>query len=247
MYYILPENLEIMNPIVRLIVAGIFLVFFLAACKQKQQPAEDSLLGEWYTIKGDVEAYSFLKDENSYIFTGMQGMRPVVYGTWKIENDKFVIVMDNGTRTEYSFNLVNDTLSLNDGAEIYTRTEPLEVKHPEVSILNNISSDFSDLDFSPPQPAEIKWGFYADSSQAYKDFSVQGYSISAATTLSSSVISDLSSYIRDMGFESDTVYVTEICNGYWDADNVITLCTSQDPEAENDSVYVHISSAIVVK
>jgi len=227
---------------------SIFLLFILLPdCRPKQTHPEDSLLGEWYTIKGDVEAYSFLKDENSYIFTGTQNMSPVIYGTWKIENDKFKIIWDNGASVEYSFSLKNDTLSLNDGAEIYTRTEPLEVKHPEVRILLNISSDFNSLDFSQPQQAEIKWGDFVDSTKSYNEFSVKGYSITAMTTLSSSAIPDLSNYIRDSGFEADTIYVTGICNGFWDADLVVTLCTTRDAEAKNDSVYVHISSGIVAK
>ncbi|HUX95008.1 MAG TPA: lipocalin family protein [Bacteroidales bacterium] len=240
-----------MKKSVRIYIPVLITIILFSACKQKQNqqqsPAEESFLGEWYTIRGDMEAYSFLKDENSYIFTGTQEMRPVIYGKWKIENDKFIIIMDNGTTTEYSYELKNDTLTLNNGAEIYTRTEPFEIKHPEVRILINIASDFNSLDFSPPEPAEIKWGYYVDSSQTYKEFSIQGFSITAATVLPSDEISDLNNYIRDYGFESDTILVTEICSGYWDADHIVTLCTSQDPEAENDSVYINISSGVVIK
>ena len=239
-----------MKKSVKILFKIILLTVISLSCRQKSQqttPVEESLLGEWYTIKGDVEAYSFLKDENSYIFTGTQGMRPVIYGKMKIENDKFIIIMDNGTTTEYSYELKNDTLTLNNGAEIYTRTEPLEVKHPEVRILLNIASDFNNLNFSRPEPADIKWGYYIDSTQTYNEFSTRGFSIRAATVLSSNDIPDLNNYIKDFGFESDTIFVTEICNGYWDSDIIVTLCTSQDPEAENDSVYINISSGIVNK
>ncbi len=241
-----------MEKSVRSFIPVLLTLVLLSACKQnnnqKQSSSEeDSLLGEWYTIKGDVEAYSFLKDDSSYIFTGTQGMRPVVYGNWKIENDRFIIKMDNGTTTEYTYVLKNDTLTLNNGAEIFTRTEPLEIKHPELSILLNIASDFSSLDFSAPGPADIKWAYYVDSLQTFKEFTIQGFSITGATVLPSDEISDLNTYIRDYGFESDTLLVTEICNGFWDADHIVTLCTSQDPEAENDSVFINISSGIVIK
>ena len=237
-----------MIPRVRIIITSILFIIFLTACSNNQQSVnEESFLGEWYTIKGDVEAYSFLKDENSYIFTGTQGMRPVVYGTWKIEKDKFIIIMDNGTTTEYSYSVVNDTLTLNEGSEIYTRTAPLEVRYPEVRILKNIASDFNSLEFTAPFASDINWGSFIDSTHNYKDFTLKGFSISAGTTLSSLSISDLSNYIKDLGFESDTLFVTEICNGYWDHDQIVTLCTSQDPEITNDSVYIHISSGIIVK
>jgi hypothetical protein len=235
-----------MKKAVRIIIPIILIL--ISSCRQKQQiPAEESLLGEWYTIKGDVEAYSFLKDENSYIFTGTQGMRPVVYGTWKIENDRFVIIMDNGTTTEYTFNVVNDTLSFNDGAEIYTRTPPLEVSHPEVRILKNIVSDFSSLVFTVPAVADVKWSLFNDSTRKFEESTLKVYTITAGTTLSSLSISELSEYIRDKGFESDTLFVTEICSGFWDHDQIVTLCTSQNPEAPDDSVFIHISSGIIYK
>jgi hypothetical protein len=233
---------------VRIIIPIFFLLLLVSACRPKQQPLiEESLLGEWYTIKGDVEAYSFLKDERSYIFTGTQSMRPVVYGTWKIDKNKFIIIMDNGTTTEYSFSLMNDTLILNDGAEIYTRTAPLEVKYPEVRILKNITSDFNKLTFTQPGPSDINWGIYVDSTHGYKEFTLKGFSISTGTTLSSLSLSEISDYIKDYGFESDTSFMSEVCNGYWDADQIVTICTSQSAEAENDSVYVQISSGIINK
>ncbi|TAL80468.1 MAG: hypothetical protein EPN88_01185 [Bacteroidetes bacterium] len=224
------------------------IIIALPGCKQKKTGfSEDSFLGEWYTIKGDVEAYSFLKDSNSYIFTGTQGMRPVVYGTWKIDKNKFIITMDNGTTTAYNFAVSNDTLIFNEGAEIYTRTEPLDVKYPEVRVLVNISSDFTNLKFSAPRPDELKWGSWIDSTRSSQSFNLKGFSISAGTTLSSGVISEISNYLKDYGFEPDTIYVTEICNGFRDNDQIVTICTSQDPEANNDSIYIHITSGFIVK
>lgn len=150
------------------------------------------------------------------------------------------------TRLIY-FVLSNDTLTFNEGAEIYTRTEPLEVKYPEVRILVNICSDFSSMKFSAPRPADLTWGFRVDSTQSSQSFSLKGYSISTASTLSSDAIKEISNYLKDYGFEPDTVYVTEICNGFRDDNQIVTICTSQDPEATNDSIYIQVTSALIVK
>jgi hypothetical protein len=231
-----------------ILVCTSFLILILPCCKQKKTGlSEDSYLGEWYTVKGEVEAYSFLKDSSSYIFTGTQGMRPVVYGTWKIDKNRFIITMDNGTTTAYNFALSNDTLTFNGGAEIYTRTEPLEVKYPEVRILVNISSDFTNLKFSTPRPDELNWGCWVDSTRSSHSFVLKGFSISAVAALSSGVISEISNYLKDYGFEQDTIYVTEICNGFRDSNQIVTICTSLDPVAINDSVYIHITSGFIPK
>jgi hypothetical protein len=155
--------------------------------------------------------------------------------------------MDNGTTTEYNFTLSNDTLTFNDGIEIYTRTEPLEVKYPEVRILVNISSDFPGLKFSAPCPSDLNWGSRVDSTQSSDSFSLKGYSISAGTTLSSNIITEISNYLKDYGFEPDTVYITEICNGFRDDNQIVTICTSQDPEATNDSINIQITSGLILK
>lgn len=220
----------------------------LTSCKPgTKKNAEDSFLGEWYTIKGDVEVYSFLKDSSSYIFVGTQGMRPVVFGTWKIDKDKFVIKMDNGTTSSYAFSLINDTLNFNNGEEIYTRTEPLDIKHPEVKILLSISSGFRFLKFSPPVPSDLKWGYRVDSTQSSQDILLRGYSISAATTLSSGILKKISDFIKESGFDPDTLFFTEICRGFRDNIQIITLCTSQYPIAGKDSVNFFITSGLFNK
>ena len=232
-----------------LIISGVVLLaFILFDCGgKKNRMSEDSFLGEWYTVKGDVESYSFLKDEKSYIFVGTLDMRPVVYGTWKIDKEFFVITMDNGTSTEYSYTLSNDTLTFNDGLEVYTRTEPLEIKYPEVQILTNISSDFSDSKFSTPQPADLYWGYWIDSTQSTVEFTLEGYSISAGSTLSSGDQKEISDYLKDFGFEADTTFMSEICNAYWDVNQIVTLCTIMDNEATNDSIIIQITSGLIVK
>ena len=226
----------------------VLLMFFLSGCTQKKSSeAEEAFLGDWYTIKGDVEIYSFLKDSSSYIFVGTQGDRPVVYGTWKIDKEKFVIIMDNGTTTAYSFILKNDTLSFNNGEEIYTLTTPLDVKYPEVRILVNIALDFSDLKFSAPKPGDINWGLVVDSTKSINEFSLKGYIISAGATLAENPVKDISEYLKDSGFEPDTVFFTEICDAYWNNNQIVTLGTSQNPEVTNDSIYIIISSGLIVK
>ena len=219
----------------------------LSGCGNNKPALEDSLLGDWYTIKGDVETYSFLRDDKSYIFVGTVGMRPVVYGSWKIDKGSLIITMDNGTTTEYLFNLLNDTLTLNEGAEIYTRTAPLEVKYPQVKILVDISSDFSDLKFSDPQPADLNWGQWIDSTQSPSEFSIKGYSISAKSTLESGAIKNISDFIKDYGYESDTVFMSDICDGYWDNNQVVTLCAITDDNNVNDSISIIITSGLIVK
>jgi hypothetical protein len=226
----------------------IFLGLILLGCSQKKSGlTEESFLGEWYTIKGDVEGYSFMKDENSYIFSATRNMLPVMYGTWKIKNHTFIIILDNGTATEYTFTFSNDTLILNDGEEIYTRTPPLEVRYPEVSILTALSGDFSKLKFSAPLPAYLNWGFLIDSTNEIQEFSVMGYSISAVSTLSSGDIMRISDYITDNGYEPDTIFRTDACNGYRDINQIITLCTKQDPLTATDSISLVVTSGLIIK
>lgn len=223
-----------------------FLVLVIAACARKKDVLnEDTLLGEWYTLKGDVDAYSFLKDDNGYIFTGTLHERPVVYGTWKIDKDKFVITMDNGTVTSYTFSLENDTLVFNGGEEIYTKTEPFEVQFPEVRILKEMISDFSSHKFSDPGKVDFIWGKWDDSTHSPKYLQLKGYSVSMESNLGAYDIENLSGYLTDHGFTKDTIFVTEICNGFWDGDQVVTLCTSQDIKATDDSVTIVVSSAFV--
>ena len=240
---------QAMKKYILVLSALLIIILSLTACRQNKTSSnqavnEDAFLGEWYTVRGDVEAYSFLRDNGSFIFTGTQGMRPVIYGTWKIDEDKFVITMDNGTTTAYSFELMNDTLYFNKGLEIYTRTVPLEVQFPETRILKNLISDLG-LKFSEPKLSDLTWGTWTDSTQSANDFTLKGYSISLGSTLSSDDLKLISGYLTDCGFERDTMLMTEICNGYWNDNQIVTVCTSQDPEALNDSIYIHVTSGIV--
>jgi|WetSurMetagenome_2_1015567.scaffolds.fasta_scaffold04682_3 hypothetical protein len=231
-----------------ILLAYIFITLILPGCKQKKSNLpEESFLGEWYTVKGDVEAYSFLKDSSSYIFVGTQNMRPVVYGRWKINKDKFVISMDNGTSSAYKFVLSNDTLTFNSGEQIYTRTEPFNIMHPEVRILANIATDFSGIRFSEPNPADLKWGFLVDSTNKSEKITLKGYSISAGTTLSSGSVSDIYDYIKEYGFDPDTLFISEKANGFRDDNQIITVTTRLYPSTKSDSIFVLITSALILK
>jgi hypothetical protein len=226
----------------------IFIALIIPDCKQKNSNRpEESFLGEWYTVKGDVEAYSFLKDSSSYIFVGTQNMRPVVYGRWKINKDKFVISMDNGITKAYKFVLSHDTLTFNSGEQIYTRTEPFIIKHPEVRILANIAADFSSIKFSDPHPADLKWGSHVDSFNKSENITLKGYSISAGTTLSSGSVSDIYDYLTEFGFDPDTLFISEKANGFRDDNQIITVSTSLYPAAKTDSIFIQITSALILK
>lgn len=156
-------------------------------------------------------------------------------------------MIDNGTALTYHFSLSNDTLIFNGGEEIYTRTEPLEVKYPEVRILVNISSDFRSLKFSAPRPADLNWNSWIDSTQTFQNFPLKGYSISAGTIMSSDVLTEISNYLEDYGFESDTVSVTANCSGFRDDNQLVTVCAGHDSKSAKDSIYILITSAFIGK
>jgi hypothetical protein len=206
---------------------------------------EDQFLGEWYNIKGNVEAYSFMKDNNSFIFSGTQDQSPVVYGTWKIDRDKFVITTDNGTVTSYTYSLANDTLVFNGGEEIYTKTPPLEVQFPEVRILKDLASAFSSHKFSKPAPVDLSWGLWTDSTQASKELLLKGYAISMGSSLLSDDMVNLAGFLSDHGFIKDSVFMTKTCNGFWDDNQLVTICASQDNEPTADSINILLSSAFI--
>ena len=220
-----------------LIITAIILV--AASCGSgSPQVTRDDLVDDLYTIKGDVEAYSLMKDSNDYYFVGTLNDRPVVRGTWKADGKNLVLEMDNGTTTVYSFKLENDTLTLNDGEEVYTSTKPLRVSHPEVNILEKLRSDL-DLNFSEPDETSVFWF----------DMSLNGYSISAESKLGSGVEKDIAAYIMSEGFEADPMYVTDVCNGYRTdygiGEIVVTVCTEYDMESEDEIVKVIVSSAML--
>jgi hypothetical protein len=121
-----------------ILTAAVIALFFLSCSQKGSSVTEESIVGDWYIIKGDVESISFIKDDTSKTFTSYLHDRPFMFGKWEIKNNKLIRTMDNGTSTSCNLLLVSDTLTLNNGTEIYTRTIPLEVQHPEVRILKNL-------------------------------------------------------------------------------------------------------------
>lgn len=217
----------------------VILLLILISCTSKKASVTDkTLIGDWYTIKGNVEALSFSKDSSGNYFLGTLHDRPLINGTWKIENARLVMIMDNGTTTSYDFRIVADTLTLNGGEEIYTLTPPLYIQHPEVRILESLKADLG-LNFSNPLETEVSL------------FAVpaKGYSITLDSKQSSTDINSIIGYIKDNGFEADTLLITEICNGFrtdYAKDKIyLTICTTDDPEATDGTVYITVSSALI--
>jgi hypothetical protein len=225
--------------------SALIMILLITSCGLKKSGlTEESFLGKWYTIKGDVEAYSFLKDNNSFIFTGTQAMNPVVYGTWKVNKDKFIITLDNGISTTYIYSLSKDTLVFNNGQEIYTRTTPLDVQFPEVRILKDLASDLG-MAFSKPQQAEINWSVRDDSANLSGDFLVKGFSVALRTTQSSGDIPKITGYLSNSGFEPDSVNATESCTGFRDDKQLVIVSSGCLAKNKNDSIFVKVSSGII--
>jgi hypothetical protein len=215
--------------------------------REKESVPADSFIGEWYTVRGDFETYSFLKDSNNYIFVATQNLRPVAFGKWKTYKNEFIISIDDGAATTYTFTLRDDTLILNDGEQIYTRTEPPEVRFPEIKILKAISGDLGSLTFTVPKQADLNWASYTDKSGIQQNPSLIGYAISVATTVSSGAFTDICNAIEDLGFEPDPELTTKNCTGFRDDNQVVTVSMKQTGESNNDSITIQITSGYVLK
>jgi hypothetical protein len=63
----------------KILVKMILLTILITACTRKKPSiSEDFLPGDWYVVKGDVESYSFVKDDSSHTFTSyLQSNRAV--------------------------------------------------------------------------------------------------------------------------------------------------------------------------
>jgi|WetSurMetagenome_2_1015567.scaffolds.fasta_scaffold00723_4 hypothetical protein len=232
----------------RTLFSMVFLVLSVSGCEQnKHKLTEESFLGKWYTVKGDVESYSFLKDDSSYIFVGILGMHPVAYGTWKIKKDKFIITMDNGISIPNSFTLSDDTLIFNQGKEIYTRTTPVEVKNPEARILTTLAGDLSTLKFSAPVPDDVTGKYRTDGSGFSQSFSIKGYSITAVTSHSSGAVLEIADFLKEYGFDQDTLYYKENCYCFRDNNQIVTICETEIPQSIRDSVYIQITTGLLKK
>jgi hypothetical protein len=237
---------QMKTPALILSAAVISTVF--TCCKQQGVTfSPDVFIGEWYTVKGDLDAYSFLKDSNNYIFVGTRNMHPVLFGTWKTVNDNFILSIDNGRSTSFRFTLNNDTLIFNNGEQIFTRTEPLEVRFPEVKILITLAGDFGNLKFSSPRQADLNWASYTGNTGILQNPSVIGYSISSEIESSSEDLSEIYTSLENYGFEPDTAFMKKECKVYHDDNLVIIVCTIHNSVPKSNSATIQISSGYILK
>jgi hypothetical protein len=231
-----------------LILSAAVISTVFSCCKQQGVPLPpDALIGEWYTVKGELDAYSFLKDSNNYIFVGTRNMHPVVFGTWKTVNDNFILSIDNGRSSSFRYTLNNDTLTFNNGEQVYTRTEPLEVRFPEVKILITLAGDFGNLKFSSPRKADLNWASYTDDTGILQNPSLIGYSISSDIEASSADLPGIYASLEDYGFEYDSVFIKPDCKVYRDDNQVIIVLTKHHIEQGSNSLTVQITSGYILE
>jgi hypothetical protein len=161
-------------------------------------------------------------------------------GSWKLENGKFCITpvydKESSAMIAYDYEIRADTLYLNKGEQIFTINVPPEIRHREIAILKNLRSNLGP-GFSEPKESEVNW----------LGRELKGYSITIDSKTGSGVEGKIIAYLTENGFIRDTLYVTEICSGFtyeklWGV-NVVTVCSSMDPENENGTVSCIVSSA----
>jgi len=197
----------------------IVIILTLTSCSSRSGlPAE--LTGTWYAVKGDVEVYSLKTENGEGIYLGTVDDRPMVNGKWKVEKGLLVLIPEPSGEasaiSRYTYRIANDTLWLNNGQEIFTKTLPLKVKHPETSILENIRSDFRGR-FTEPSATEVPW----DDGTSYSGFSIEMISDTVSV-----LYSEITTYLQDKGFEPDEKVITEICNGYvknYGSDTIVVM------------------------
>ncbi|MBA4322782.1 MAG: hypothetical protein C0408_08200 [Odoribacter sp.] len=220
--------------------AVVFLMLFSCTSK-KPASSSDQYIGDWYAIKGDVQIYSFYQDSTGAVYVGTLHDRPVVQGSWKIENNKFIITPEyeagNSNPILYDFVLRSDTLYFNNGEEIYTKTIPLYIRHPELEIFEKLKWDIG-LKFDQPVPSDLDW----------YDGLLTGYSVKIDGKLNSGDMGGIFDCLEANGFTPDSIMVSELCSGY-KADLsggriFLTACSSQDPEATDDSFTITITVAM---
>ncbi len=248
------NKIEAMKNHVISFLSAIVLIFILSACSQKKPSiSEDFLSGDWYAVKGDVESYSFMKDDSSKAFTSYLHSRPFMYGTWKIEGQTLIIIAEDGTTNEYGLTVKSDTILFNDGEQIYTKTIPFEVLHPEIAILNEISSKLNIPFVSTPQPVDFSWQKPALDSISYLEIKLKGYETGLNCSNKPEDRIRIVDYLQNNGFELDTTYraITEITEitGYWMDDQLVTLSDiySETEEGEIDPSVLWIRSLKVIE
>lgn len=230
------------------IILSVIMFLILHGCTgRKVTPPEDLLIGEWYVVKGDIESYSLLNDGDTYIFTGTEAERPVIYGSWKITGDTLFIMMDNGRTSQYKYMLDNDTLYLNGVDEIYTRTIPFETKNPETVILKDISSGFNNLHFSKPEPCEVKCYLNEADNNPARLVRVEGFSISARALSGSAQkhITRISEFLSESGYESGSTEACDTCNCFIGEYQLVTINTIPSEKIPDDTVIIKISAGFL--
>ncbi|MBU1076996.1 MAG: hypothetical protein KKH98_06880 [Spirochaetes bacterium] len=100
----------------------IFIVIaFLMACsankenKQANAVTEKDLISSWQTIQGgDAESIMFGDKDEGYAFSSYLHDRPFEAGTWKLENNKLILILDGADRTVVynQIKLMDDNLLL---------------------------------------------------------------------------------------------------------------------------------------
>jgi len=217
----------------------IVIILTLTSCSSRSGlPAE--LTGTWYAVKGDVEVYSLKTENGEGIYLGTIDDRPMVNGKWKVEKGLLVLIPEPSGEasaiSRYTYRIANDTLWLNNGQEIFTKTLPLKFKHPETAILENIRSDFSGK-FSEPAGTEVPWAGGS---------SYPGFYIEMTSDNASGLFSEITTYIQDKGFEPDEQVITEICNGYVKdyGNNTIVVMVCSISGEDGAPVGIKISAAL---
>jgi hypothetical protein len=236
-----------------ILVKMILITFLITACAQKKPSiSEDYLLGDWYVVKGDAESYSFVKDDSIHTFTSYLHSRPFMYGTWKVEKQQLIIASDDGTIMKYEMTIKPDTLIFNNGEQIFTKTIPQDVLHPEIVILNELSSELNISFVAAPEPADFLWLTPSvDSTMEALEINLKGYETGLKCSNKSEDRTRIADYLLENGFELDTNYraVTEITEiiGYWKGDQLVTLSDiySQTEEGEIDPSIIWIRSGIL--
>lgn len=238
---------------VKILVQLILLTTMIIACTQKKPSvSEDFLCGDWYVVNGDVESYSFVKDDSSHTFTSYLHSRPFMYGTWKIEKQELILASEDGTIMNYEITIKPDTLIFNNGEQTYTKTIPQEVLHPEIGIFKEISSELNIPFAQAPEPGEFSWmTLAADTATANLEITLKGFETGLKCPNKSEDRIRIADYLMGNGFELDTNFraVTEITTiiGYWKGNQLVTLSDiySQTEEGEIDPSIIWIRSGIV--
>jgi hypothetical protein len=224
---------------------------FFSCTPRSPQYKSDDLLGDWYTIKGDVEYYNFSRADRIYKYSGILNDKAVFTGTFRIEGNKLWLLADNGTNSVYALRISNDSLILNQGVELYTRLKPDVEVLPEVETLKNISKNIN-LKFSGPEPDELNCNTRSDTSNIVQGLTINGYSICADVEIPNGDYSVLSKYTDDItvflkkqSFITDNLNTTEMRVAYRNDNQIVFLLTTSTPDENGSSAQIKLQCGII--